>query len=206
LLSDREQDLEKILRPFFGYALLILIPAALFFESFSNELIEVWLGPSLLNAGQMLPTIFIAFAVYYLTETLYKAIQGSGLSFYSGAVQIASIFIQIGVFALLASKPLWSVPISILAGFLFFSVTNFLMFKRHFRKITLIRSNQLLWVMIPACSYILVQFLTSRNLWPFLFSAYVIIHLFCVRSAKIFDWIGIARDFVSLKARQRASY
>lgn len=204
MLSNREHDLEKILRPFFGYALLILIPAALFFESFSKELVQLWLGSSLLNAGQMLSMIFIAFAIYYMTETLYKAIQGSGLSVYSGAVQIASIFIQIGVFFLLISKPIWSIPISILAGFIFFSFTNFFVFKWRFRKITLIRPNQLLWVIIPACSYILVQYMTSKNLWPFLFSAYIIVHLFCVRSAKIFDWIGIAKDFVSLKARQRA--
>lgn len=204
MLSNREHDLEKILRPFFGYALLILIPAALFFESFSKELVQLWLGSSLLNAGQMLSIIFIAFAIYYITETLYKAIQGSGLSVYSGGVQIASIFIQIGVFFLLISKPIWSIPISILAGFIFFSFTNFFVFKWRFRKITLIRPNQLLWVIIPACSYILVQYMTSKNLWPFLFSAYVIMHLFCVRSAKIFDWIGIAKDFVSLKARQRA--
>jgi O-antigen/teichoic acid export membrane protein len=203
MLSNREQDLEKVLRPFFGYALSILIPAALFFESFSKELLDLWLGSSLLNAAPMLSIIFIAFAIYYMTETLYKAIEGSGLSSYSGIIQISTVIIHLGSFALLVSHPSLSVPVSILAGFFVFSFSNFFMFKRRFRSIHLIRFNQLLWVLIPACSYVLVQIVTRSNLWPVFFSAYVVVHLFCVRSANIFDWIGIVKHFFSLKVRQR---
>lgn len=203
MLSEREHDLEKILKPFFGYALSILVPAALFFESFSQEFIEWWLGSNVLNAGGMLSMTFIAFAIYYISETLYKAIQGSGMSSYSGAIQVANIFLNIGVFLLLSSKPPWSVPISILVGFFVFSLSNFLIFKWRFKEITLIRSEQLIWVVIPAFFYILIQFVIIKNLWPFFFSAYLIFHLFCVRNAGIFDWFGIAKEFFLLKVRQR---
>ncbi|MBI3802943.1 MAG: oligosaccharide flippase family protein [Nitrospirae bacterium] len=203
MLSDRKQDLEKVLRPFFGYALSILIPSALFFESFSRELINLWLGSNLLNAAEMLSIIFVAFAVYYVTETLYKAIEGSGLSSYSGAIQITTVIVHIGVFALLASYPFWSVPISILIGFLVFSLSNFFVFRWRFRDITLIRPTQILWVLIPGCLYILFQVIATKETWPFIFSAYLIAHLFCVRNAKIFDWIGMIKQFFSLKMRQR---
>jgi O-antigen/teichoic acid export membrane protein len=206
MLSGREYDLEGVLKPFFGYALSILIPAVLFFESFSEGLMGLWLGPGVSGAAKMLPMIFMAFSIYYITETLYKAIEGSGWSSYSGAIQIATLVMHFGVFVLLSSNAFGSVPVSILAGFLMFSLGNIFVFRWRFKNICLIRPNQLLWVLIPACSYIFFQMLFTENAWPFLFSAYVIMHLVCVRSAGILDWIGITKGFFSLVMGQRVSY
>lgn len=206
MLSEREQDLEKVLRPFFGYALSILIPAAIFFESFSHELIRLWLGTDILNGGKMLSIIFMAFAVYYITETLYKAIEGSGLSSYSGAIQLVTVVIHVAVFALLAFNPIWSVSFSIFGGFLVFSLSNIFVFRWRFKNIRLIQPNQLLWIVIPACSYVFICFVTPKELWPFFFSAYIIAHLFCVRCAKVFDWIGMVKHFFSFRVRQRVPF
>jgi hypothetical protein len=194
LLSRRQTDLEKVLKPFLGYTLSLLLPLALFFESFAAPLVGTWLGPEGLGVGALLPKMFIAFAIYYATETLYKAIEGSGLSSYSAAIQTASLIVNLSVFLLLESySQTLSVSLSMLAGFLLFSVGNALVFTRRFQTIHLFDPTIVGWLLLPSCAYVLLQLVVPRELLPVCFTAYVIGHVWCLRGARIFNAVGFAR-------------
>ncbi len=198
LLYNRSDELIKILRPMLGFVLAVFIPATLFFSSFSAKLVSLWIGQQADETAFMLIIVFAAFAIYYTTEPLYKSIEGSGFSGYSAFAQLLSIVFCVAIFVLLSSYGAIAIPASLLAGFSVFSISNYLMFKQHFKKISLIKAKQLLALLVPASGYALITLWLNWNWLPAIFGAYLIIHLVVVIKMHVFDFVGITRKIVSM--------
>jgi O-antigen/teichoic acid export membrane protein len=194
MLTKREDDFEKIVKPLMGFTLFILIPAILFFESFSSQLVKIWLGGDSAMIGRILPLFFMAFATYYTTEILYKSIEGAGLSNYSAMIQMMVMLVHLIVLSLLASNPFISIPVSLFAGFLFFSVCNVFVFRWKFKQTVLIQPNQLLQFMIPSCGFLLIQlWFHSGVILVLFFMVYLVVHFLVAKMTGIFNFFGLTK-------------
>ena len=186
LLSQRHEDLTRILRPLFVYGVIVLPPAVLFAHTFSTPLFNVWLGQKGNEAAHLFPGLFLGFSIYYSTEVLYKSIEGSGRSWYSAILQISVLVLQI---SLLISFPFVpsSIAGSLFIGFAVFSLSNFVMFGRFYGTITLLPLIQMLWLALPTSVYLgLLPFLSQdSHVWIFL--AYLVVHLIVVKHLGIVD-------------------
>lgn len=194
LLVDRTRDLEAVLSPLFRFALTALVPLALLLGSFSPLLVTHWLGSDFMAVGQLLPWTFLAFAVYYLTEVLYKAIEGSGSAGYSAAVQFVSLGIGVAVFAMAMPDVNRAIAAGLLAGFAFFSAANVFVFRRRFPDVRLVRAEQLAALAVPALIYVAAApWLDSeaRGAW---YLVYLSVHVWAARRAGVFDFIGVTRQ------------
>lgn len=152
LLSQRHEDLIKILRPLFSYGVIVLPPAVLFALTFTKPLFNLWLGQKGSDAANLFPLLFFGFAIYYSTEVLYKSIEGSGRSWYSGILQVAVLVLQVTLLLNFTSIP-WSVVGSLLAGFVVFSLSNIIMFGRCYGKANLFPLLPLACVGLLSCVY-----------------------------------------------------
>lgn len=189
LAKDKTDDFGKIIRPMFGFGLAIFVPAVLFIAAFAKILINLWLGPGFPNVAPMLTIGFAAFAAYYCTEVLYKAIEGSGLTGYSGLVQLATSILCIGSFALFVGDSNITAPMSLLFGFSVFSIINFGMFRWRFPTILLCAWNQWLWLIVPAIVFLALFTETNEPLRPWLFLFYISVHIYGCRRSRLFDFI-----------------
>jgi O-antigen/teichoic acid export membrane protein len=186
LLSQRHEDLSRILRPLFVYGVVVLPPAVLFAYTFSTPLFNLWLGQKGNEAAHLFPGFFLGFSIYYSTEVLYKSIEGSGRSWYSATLQIVVLVAQIALLISVTVVP-WSIAGSLFIGFAVFSLSNFVMFARCYGTIRLIPPIQMLWVSFPTSIYIgLLPFLSQDSLiWTFL--AYLLAHLTVLMRSAVFD-------------------
>lgn len=168
LLSQRHHDLMKILRPLFAYGVVVLPPAVLFAHTFTEPLFNLWLGQKGSDAAQLFPFLFLGFAIYYATEVLYKSIEGSGRSWYSGILQVSVLVLQVSLLASVASLP-WSVVGSILVGFGIFSLSNIIVFGRCYGGVNLFPLLPLVGVGLLACVYasVLPRLLPGSQMWAF---------------------------------------
>ncbi len=192
LLGDRRKDLETVLRPIAGYTYTALIPAVLFVGSFASELIALWLGDNAGETAAQLGPLFSAFAIYYATEPLYKAIEGSGASKYSAFVQTFSMGSSVAAFFLLAPAGKLAVPLALLAGFTAFSVSNLIAFRRRFGGMALFHPARVLFLLCPAMAYAAAGLVVPRGWLPALFVVYLAAHLLTARKTNIFDFVGFA--------------
>lgn len=202
LLSGRREELAKVLRPAVGFSLTAFIPAVLFLGSFSAPLIALWLGREAGQTAMELFLIFAAFAVYYATEPLYKAIEGSGASWYSAFVQFFSVAVSAAAFVLLGSLGELAVSGSVFFGFAAFSISNYLVFRRRFPGMALIRSGNLLLLLCPALAYACVAPWVPRAWLPALFLAYLALHMAAARSG-VFDFVAYAAQLLDTRRARR---
>lgn len=191
LSKDRIAELEQILRLMYGFCIAVFVPATLFMISFSQILVELWLGPDYRRVGSILPLTFAAFAIYYTTEILYKAIEASGLSGYSALAQFVSLSVTIGIFFIFVETMDQAVPVSLFGGFVTYSLLNLLVFRLRFPTVRLCGFLQWVWLIGPALIYIVMQILIPVKLALLLFILYIIVHLWCMRRAGLFDLFRI---------------
>lgn len=198
LAEHREHELQSIIRTMFGFCVAMFVPAILFFWTFSVPIIEFWLGASYPQVGEMLPFAFAAFAIYYTTEPLYKALEGAGLSGYSALVQLISVTVSFAAFGRLVDYPAYATSYALLTGFAVFSVSNYVVFRWRFKSITLFTVRQGLWLLGPILAYAACYSTLPSEALPMVFMIYLAAHVWCVRKATIFDLIGIARRLTGL--------
>lgn len=198
LSRDRVDELGRLLRPMLGFCLATFVPAVLFFASFSAPLTVLWLGPDYPRVGAMLPAVFTAFAIYYTTEVMYKAIEGSGWSGYSALIQSATLALSVGVFYFFVDNADRAVPMALLAGFVFFSAANLWAFRVRFPTLRLFKPMQLAWLFVPAIAYLFALRAFARDDAPVVFLIYAALHVWCVRRARIFDVVGAAQRLIRL--------
>jgi O-antigen/teichoic acid export membrane protein len=198
LLCNRREELEGILRLIVGFTLTVFIPAGLFIGSFSPQLISLWLGHEADQTAMEVIIIFAAFAVYYATEPLYKAIEGSGGSSYSASVQTFSIIVSIAAFILLAPLGRLKIPCSLLFGFTAFSISNYFVFRHRFRGMVLLRQGQIILLLSPAIVYALIALSLPPRWLPALFLFYIAVQLTVSLKAKVFDFIGFGGKVFSV--------
>jgi O-antigen/teichoic acid export membrane protein len=194
LLSQRHEDLARILRPLFVYGLIVLIPAVLFAYTFSTPMFNLWLGQKGNEAAHLFPGFFLGFSLYYLTEVLYKSIEGSGRSWYSAILQISVLALQISLLISFTFVP-WSVAGSLFIGFAVFSLSNFVMFGRCYGTISLLQPMQMLWLAFPTSLYLgLLPFLSQdSHIWIFL--AYLVVHLIVLKQSGMVNPLSLLRLF-----------
>lgn len=198
LLSQKHDELARILRPLFIYGLIALIPATLFAYTFSVPLFSAWLGEKGSAAANLFPGFFLGFALYYSTEVLYKSIEGSGRSWYSALLQLSILGLQICLLISLTISP-WSVVESLIIGFATFSAANLVMFHRCYRTIPLVRPAQALAVIVPSGMFLgLLPFITQDLRIP-LFLLYLMLHLITLKYLGFVD----SRAIVGLIGKMR---
>lgn len=176
LLSQRHEDLIRILRPLFSYGMIVLPPAVLFAHTFTKPLFNLWLGQKGSDAANLFPFMFLGFAIYYSTEVLYKSIEGSGRSWYSGILQVAVLVLQVSLLVSFTSIP-WSVAGSLLAGFGVFSLSNIIMFSRCYGRTNLFPLLPLVCVGLLSCVYVSVLPHLPQGAHMWTFGAYLGLHL-----------------------------
>lgn len=203
LLSRRHDDLMRILRPLLVYGVIVLPPAVMFAFTFSKPLFNLWLGQKGNEAAELFPGLFLGFAIYYSTEVFYKAIEGSGRSWYSATVQVSVLIVQMSLLMCIASLS-WSITVSLLFGFGVFSLSNLLMFRRCYGRIDLVDFLRLFWLALPTCLYVGLRPVLPENSHVWAFWAYLVLHLAMLRhlgmSAQ--SLVGLFRKVGESKMRQ----
>lgn len=198
LSNNRLSELEQVLRTMYGFCISIFVPSVLFMASFSQPLVELWLGHEYHRVGAVLPIAFAAFAIYYSTEILYKAIEASGMSGYSALVQFVSLSATIGAFYVFTDVADRAISAALLSGFVIFSLLNMFMFRWRFPEVKLIGYRQWLWLLVPAMCYLALLSTLPHESAPLLFMIYAAVHAWAVRRAGLFDFIGITRKLIGV--------
>ncbi|NOS77001.1 MAG: lipopolysaccharide biosynthesis protein [Nitrospira sp.] len=187
VLAGRHQDLANLLRPLIGWTLGALLPGAIGVAVFAEPLMQRWLGGGDLASGLFLPVMCVGFAVYYATEALYKTIEGSGRSWYSAAVQVTVLLVQVGMFWLLAPSQPQAAAWSLAAGYGLFSLLNLLMFRSLFPEIRVFTCRQWVALLVPSCVYVIGIRMFPLGADPLLFGSYVLVHLAVLAMTGIID-------------------
>jgi O-antigen/teichoic acid export membrane protein len=200
LARERADELGLLLRTMLGFCLATFVPLVLFFATFSVPLVELWLGPGYDNVSAMLPGVFTAFAVYFSSEVMYKAIEGSGRPGYSALIQAATFIVMLGIFYFYPTSVEQAVPAALLGAFLFFSVVNLIVFRLRFPTLRLCTLRQLAWLAGPALAYTVALRWSTPEDVPAAFLIYTVVHVWCVRHAGVFDVFGMARRLLNIVA------
>lgn len=130
-LHDRLPALHRIVKKYLTWVVGILIIPSIIVWFFSGPFISLWLGEGFDVASSMLPWIFTSFAIYYLTEPLYKSIQGIGKSALSVLSQ--GLFLGSLIIFWLLMPQLWgiqSISYAFFIASLAFSLCNVSMYRR----------------------------------------------------------------------------
>lgn len=198
LSNNRLSELEQVLRTMYGFCISIFVPAVLFMSSFSQPLVELWLGHEYQRVGTVLPVAFAAFAIYYTTEILYKAIEASGMSGYSAFVQFVSLSTTIGAFYIFSDVAERAISAALLSGFVIFSVLNAFMFRSRLPAVKLFGYREWIWLLAPAIFYLALHSILPKELAPILFLIYAVVHIWTVRRAGLFDFLGMTRKLAGV--------
>ncbi|MEZ4601744.1 MAG: oligosaccharide flippase family protein [Syntrophotaleaceae bacterium] len=202
LLERRPEELGKILRVMIGFNCAIFFPAILLVGSFSPSLISLWLGREANTTAFMTFVMFTAFAFYYMTQPLYKALEGTGMSGYSALVQGVGMMVSASILVGFSDKGDMAIPLSLFSGFVVVSISNFLVFRRRFRKISLIAPGKLLLLLIPVALYVSISLGVSDKWLPLLFVGYFIVHIVLLAKTRVFDFYGLAFKFLNLRQKK----
>lgn len=193
LLSTQPQELQKILRPCLGYTIALLFPMAAFLLSGGGELARWWLGDKAGQVVALLPLAFAAFAFYYLTEVLYKAIEGSGWSYYSALVQVCSLIVAVIAFFTFVDNGEMAILAALWAGFLLFSTSNLAAFRHRFRGMELVGWQPPLVALLLAVLYLALATLLDST-WRIIgYPVYLLTHLWTMQRLGIFNLAKLAR-------------
>jgi len=198
LLQHRQGELEKILRHMVGFNCAIFIPAILLFGSFSEELISFWLGKEANSTAFMTFVMFTGFALYYLTQPLYKSLEGTGMSGYSALVQTFGLLVSTAILIGYSGQGEIAIPISLFAGFVVVSICNYLVFSRRFKEMSLIAPRKLLLLLVPPTLYVLSSSYVSAHWLPVIFLLYLLLHFLVVAKTGIFDYMKLSGKIYEL--------
>ena len=187
LLAARRDDLLIVLRPLMGITLGLLLPTALAVTSFAKPLLHVWLGSATLATDALLPVMCVAFAIYYSTEALYRTIEGTGLSLYSAVVQAVVLTLQLMCFWMFPVHDVSVAAWSIMAGYVFFSLSNLWMFRIRFSGGRIFTFLQWAALSAPSVLYGVCLTLIPIELRPVAFGLYLPLHAWLLVSARIVD-------------------
>lgn len=193
LLSAQPQELQKILRPCLGYTVALLFPMAVFLVSSGGELAQWWLGDKAGQVVALLPLAFAAFAFYYLTEVLYKAIEASGWSYYSAAIQICSLGVTVAAFFTFGDDPYTTILAALWAGFSLLSISNLVAFRYRFPGMRLIGWQPPLVALLLAGLYLTLDTLLDSAWRVIGYLIYLLLHLWTMQRFGIFNLIKLAR-------------
>ena len=203
LLAGRHQDLADLLRPLIGWTIGALLPGAIGVALFAEPLMQRWLGGGDLASGLFLPVMCAGFAVYYATEALYKTIEGSGRSWYSAAVQVTVLLVQVGMFWLVAPSQPQAAAWSLAAGYGLFSLLNLLMFRSLFPEIRVLTCRQWVALLGPSCVYVIGIRMYPLGADPLLFGCYVLVHLAAFVTTGLIDVDAIWRRLAAMRTGVR---
>lgn len=203
LLVGKHQDLASLLRPLVGWTLGALLPGAIGVALFAEPLMQRWLGRDDLATGLFLPVMCAGFAIYYATEALYKTIEGSGRSWYSGTIQSIVLLVQVGTFWLLAPIHPQATAWSLVAGYALFSLANLIMFRFSFPEIRLLTRWQWVALLSPSCAYAIGVGIVPLGAHPIVFSSYLIGHLTVLVTSGIVDVGAVWRRLMATRTGVR---
>ena len=198
LLSARESDFADIISRLFRYGLAVFVPASLALWAVAGFLVDLWLGTAHSNVGQLLPAAFFAFAAYYTTEALYKALEGSGRSGYSALVQTCVTAVTVAVFLVAVVGDFkYAISSALVAGFGLFSVINYLMFRSCYPRVHLLTAPQFIGLALPAVGF--VGAVVIKPEWvlgcvPF----YLVVHAWAARQTGMIDFVSLAKRSVRI--------
>src|SRR4029450_13657201 len=163
----------------------------------SHRLVDLWLGPAHSAVGHLLPTVFFAFAVYYSTEALYKALEGSGLSGYSALVQTCVTAVTVSVFVAAPWGFEYATSLSLVAGLGLFSACNFLMFRFRYPRFRLLTVPQIIALTLPAACF--VGAVVMKPEWaPGNVALYFFVHAWATRQTGVIDFISVAKQCIRI--------
>jgi O-antigen/teichoic acid export membrane protein len=193
LLAVRQEALSDVLRPLVGWTLGALLPAAMGMALFAQPLMQRWLGRDDVAVGTLLPAMCVAFAVYYSTEALYKAIEGSGRAWYGATIQLVVLTAQIGSFWFFSSSHAQAAAWSLLIGYALFSLSNLFMFRVCFPGVRLLTRSQWIQLTFPSCVSAAALSVAPDAVQPFLFGGYLLLHLWALVASGLVD-AGVIRN------------
>ena len=199
LLASQPQELQKILRPCIGYTVALLFPMSVFMLSAGGDLAALWLGERAGQVVQLLPLAFVAFTLYYLTEVLFQAIEASGWSYYSAAVQIGSVSVAVAAFFAFKDNPLTAILAALWCGFAIFSISNLIIFRQRFPGMQLIGWAPPLISLLLAGIYLGLDAVLNK-VWLIVgFPVYLILHLWTMQHFCVFNLKQVARRVMVAK-------
>jgi len=193
LLAAQPEELRKILRPCLGYTVALLFPMAVLLLSGGGELAHWWLGDKAGQVVDLLPLAFAAFAFYYLTEVLYKAIEASGWSYYSAAIQVGSLAAAVTAFFTFGDQPHTAVLAALWSGFVIFSVANFFAFRLRFPGVRLIGWQPPAVALLLAAAFLILDGLLDSAWRVIGYPMYLLLHLWAMQCLGVFNLLKLAR-------------
>lgn len=199
LLERHPEELGKILRLMIGFNCTIFFPAVLFIGSFSHSLTSLWLGRDSNTTAFMIFVLFTGFSFYYMTEPLYKSLEGTGMSGYSALVQSIGMIISMAIFAGFSGQGDTVIPISLFTGFTVISISNYLMFRWRFKNMTLIAPFKLLLIIIPSALYAFLTIVVSSRWIPLIFATYLFSHFIVVAKTGVFNYFAIIGKILNMR-------
>ncbi|AJY71080.1 hypothetical protein RW64_16670 [Geobacter sulfurreducens] len=195
-LSDNREELSDLVRSLFSASLAAFLPIIIFGIAFGEALVTWWLGEQYAGAGKLLPGILTAFAVYYMTEVLYKSMEGSGHSRYSAIVQTVSLVFGTGAFFLSDGGMVRTLVSAYLVGFVTFSLMNGFYFLKRFPGKRLIGATELLCFGVPFGLFLATVPMVSVSMLAPLFGVYLGVHLCMVQMTGAVDLIRLGKSIV----------
>jgi O-antigen/teichoic acid export membrane protein len=200
LLSNRKSELTEVLKPALACSVGLGLPMLMLVASFADRIVPMWLGPIDFALEKVLPVVFTAFVLYYSSESLYKSIQGLGGVQYCAVIQSVVLAINLGGFALLADRVgMWAYPLSLLAGFAVFSISNWILFRHMLQGERLLTGSQLFSLLWPSCLYGAALLWSPAWALPFLYIGYLVAHVWALRRGSVYDFWGLTKDMVGGK-------
>lgn len=199
--SRNRSELAQLIRIVFFLAMAVFLPLSLFGQSFGQELMIWWLGKGYADAGRLFPAMLTAFSIYYVTEPLYKALEGTGHSRYSAFVQSCSLLMSLAAFSLSAKGVGAAVASYYVAGFTFFGLTNIFVFRRFFPEAVLLKGSEIAWLTAPAALFLILWRLLPTKLLPFIFAIYLVVHLFAIFRVRIVELAPFFKGIFASRAQ-----
>jgi O-antigen/teichoic acid export membrane protein len=202
-LSHNRSELADLIRIVFFLVLSVFVPITLFGHFFGSGLVTWWLGNKFAGAGHLFPAMLTAFSIYYATEPLYKALEGSGHARYSALVQAFSLAVSLTAFMVATGDLAGSVKSFYLVGFTSFSAVNILAFRHNFTQAAFLNTRRIAGLLVPASLLLVLKPLLPATLFPLIFALYLAVHLAAVHLADIVNlsclfgqwrFLGIGRD------------
>jgi O-antigen/teichoic acid export membrane protein len=187
LIKNRSNEYFIILRQMLSFTLVIFIPIVILIASYSDLLIDNWLGGNYGHVSEVLIWTFMAFALYYTTEALYKAIQATGKTFYSAITQLITLVCMISGLLMFDDSPKLSIVSSVLFGFVVFTSINIIIFKSLYPNLHFFNVKQWMSMLVPGTLYVVANNTELVRFSHTLFITYLLLHLYLMKNYKVFD-------------------
>lgn len=135
LLHDKPEILMRYVQKYMLSVSIALIFPCLFLWYFSDVFIEFWLGSQYSAVSILLPWLFLAYSISYLTEPLFKTVQGLGRPKSSACAEIAFVMmllLSLNIFP--QALGILNFPYSLAMASIVFSIMNVINFKLALRQ------------------------------------------------------------------------